>query len=478
MTKHSNQKVRTLPDAPCRRSSCRRNVVGLALVILAVIGFGSFASASEAGDASSLSPAIPAVPDSPSDLSGSRPITGDAFSMVSGTIDEMVSGIFLLLFSLGGVEEPAAAIHEEAASPVEVLPEEGTFSEESGENALVSAPPGPDSTEWKEQGPAIENSTASDPSSGQEILITAAPTLSYGGIFVKSLPSGAAISIDGKRINADTPKVVFGLREGSHTVKISNENKVFSVTDQQVWVSRGIISRIMFDCSPAMKKSVEIRSDTYKGDMFTVNGKYPAFRIPSRVTIRKTASYLTILHNDSYLTREISDYLATKDAIEIWSSPVTFGRIQVRSDPAGADILVDGFLPGQKTPCIVENLSEGRHLIAVSMPGFLPDEKEITVLHDPSREFDGEVTLYLTPYGSGELSVKSTPPGASVAIDSISLTQETPCTFPYLTMGGYSMKVTSGEEDTTIDFEIAPGMVTEYECDFEKDVFRQRQYRI
>lgn len=261
-------------------------------------------------------------------------------------------------------------------------------------------------------------------------------------------------------------------------MKISNENKVFSVTDQQVWVSKGIISRVMFDCSPAMKKSVEIRSDTYKGDMFTVNGKYPAFRIPSRVTIRRPASYLTIHHNDSYLTREISDYLATKDVIEIWSSPVTFGRIQVRSDPAGADILVDGFLPGQKTPCIVENLSEGRHLIAVSMPGFLPDEKEITVLHDPSREFDGEMTLYLTPYGSGELSVKSTPPGASVAIDSISLTQETPCTFPYLTMGGYSMKVTSGEEDTTIDFEIAPGMVTEYECDFEKDVFRQRQYRI
>ena len=261
-------------------------------------------------------------------------------------------------------------------------------------------------------------------------------------------------------------------------MKISNENKVFSITDQQVWVSKGIISRVMFDCSPAMTKSVEIRSDTYKGDMFTVNGKYPAFRIPSRVTIRKPASYLTILHNGSYLTREISDYLATKDAIEIWSSPVIFGRIQVRSDPDGADILVDGFLPGQKTPCIVENLSEGRHLIAVSMPGFRPYEKEITVLHDPSREFDGEVTLYLTPYGSGELSVKSTPPGASVAIDSISLTQKTPCTFPYLTMGGYSMKVTSGEEDTTIDFEIAPGMVTEYECDFEKDVFRQRQYRI
>ncbi len=478
MTEHSHRAVRASRDASFIRSSCRRDVVGLALVILVVIGSGSFASASEVAHTSSPSPVIPAVPGSPPDLSGPGPAPGDAFSLVSGTLDDLMSGIFLLLFSLGGVEEPAVVIHEETASPVDVLPEEGTFSEEPGEDTLVSALPEPDSTEWMEPGPVTENSTDVTPSSGQEIPITPAPTLSYGGIFVNSLPSGAAISIDGKRINAATPKVVFGLREGSHTVKISNENKVFSITDQQVWVSKGIISRVMFDCSPAMKKSVEIRSDTYKGDMFTVNGKYPAFRIPSRVTIRKPASYLTILHNGSYLTREISDYLATKDAIEIWSSPVIFGRIQVRSDPDGADILVDGFLPGQKTPCIVENLSEGRHLIAVSMPGFLPDEKEITVLHDPSREFDGEVTLYLTPYGSGELSVKSTPPGASVAIDSISLTQKTPCTFPYLTMGGYSMKVTSGEEDTTIDFEIAPGMVTEYECDFEKDVFRQRQYRI
>jgi len=194
--------------------------------------------------------------------------------------------------------------------------------------------------------------------------------------------------------------------------------------------------------------------------------------------IRRPASYLTILHNDSYLTREISDYLSAKDAIEIWSSPVTLGRIQVRSDPAGADILVDGFLPGQKTPSTVENLSEGRHTVAVSMPGFLPDEKEIMVLHDPSREFDNELTFYLTPYGFGQLSVESDPPGASVAIGTISLTQKTPCTFPHLIMGGYSMKVTSGDETKNIDFEIAPGMVTEYECDFEKDVFRQRQYRI
>lgn len=40
------------------------------------------------------------------------------------------------------------------------------------------------------------------------------------------------------------------------------------------------------------------------------------------------------------------------------------------------------------------------------------------------------------------------------------------------------MKVTAGDEAKNIEFEIAPSMVTEYVCDFEQDVFRQRNSRI
>lgn len=40
------------------------------------------------------------------------------------------------------------------------------------------------------------------------------------------------------------------------------------------------------------------------------------------------------------------------------------------------------------------------------------------------------------------------------------------------------MNVTLGDEAKNIDFKIAPGMVTDYECDFEQDVFRQGNSRI
>lgn len=411
-----------------------------------------------------------------------EPVTGpgETNSMFPGPIGDFFSGIFAMLFAIGGVPDQAPAGNPPASAPtVAATPDGGTSAEAAGQGSPVPTVPeqapqeSPDDDAW------VQDSTATGDAGDEEwISGTTAASSPYGGIYINSIPGGAGITIDGKSLSTETPKTIFGLREGSHTVRISNEKKLYSITDQQVWIYRGILSSVTFDTTPGMKKPVEIKSGPYSGDPFTLNGKYPAYRIPAGITLKKAGSYITILHEGSFLSNEISDYLNPMDVVEIRSSPTAFGRIQVRSDPAGADVLVDGFPSGQKTPCIVENLSEGRHTLALSMLGYLPFEKEFMVLDDPRSEIDDDATFTLTPYAYGELTVESTPPGATVLIDKMNFRKTTPCTFPYMTIGSYSMKVTSGDKSRNVEFEIKPRTGNKFEFDFGHDTFLQREYGI
>ena len=442
---------------------------------------------------------------------------GGVFGMLPGPIRDILDGIFGAIFAIGGVETPetGTGVDQVSAGPSgnaqEGNGQTAENTEYTGSSPLQADhsgnPEGVVLTEDSSQEPADSGAVPGESASadaatgsvssddqnnpwvtGQETgagtadddWITGAQEVSspYGGIYVSSIPSGATITIDGKSLNAATPKAVFGLREGSHTVRISNEQGLFSVTDQPVWVYRGLLSTVAFDTAPGMRKPVSVVSDTFSGDQYTVNGKYPVYTIPSGVTLRKSGSYLTILHDGCYVSREISDFINSGATVEIRPSQTSFGAVRVNSDPAGADVLVDGFPYTEKTPCVVPNLSEGRHTFSVSMLGYLPGEQTVTVLDDPSANVDGEVMLRLSPYAYGELAVESTPPGATVQIDKVNSRQTTPFVFSYMTIGSYSMTVTYGGTVKSVDFDITPGTRLVYSFDFDRDTVRHRSERM
>jgi hypothetical protein len=441
---------------------------------------------------------------------------GGVFGMLPGPIRDILDGIFGAIFAIGGVETPetgtgADHISEGPSGNAQEgngqTPENTEYTESSPHQADISGNPegvvltGDSSQEPADSGTVPGESASADAATGSvppddqnnpwitgqetgagsaDDWVTGAQSVSspYGGIYVSSIPSGATITIDGKSLNAATPKAVFGLREGSHTVRISNEQGLFSVTDQPVWVYRGLLSTVTFDTAPGMRKPVNVVSDTFSGDQYTVNGKYPVYTIPSGVTLRKSGSYLTIRHDGCYISREISDFINSGATVEIRPSETSFGAVRVNSDPAGADMLVDGFPYAEKTPCVVPNLSEGRHTISVSMLGYLPGEQIVTVLDDPSADIDGETMLRLSPYAYGELVVESTPPGAAVQIDKVNSRQTTPFVFSYMTIGSYSMTVTYGGTVKSVDFDITPGTRLVYSFDFDRDTVRHRSERM
>ncbi|MFA5295805.1 MAG: PEGA domain-containing protein [Methanoregulaceae archaeon] len=306
--------------------------------------------------------------------------------------------------------------------------------------------------------------TTGEPGSGDD------SSLQYGGVYIHSYPSGIPIVLDGKTLEAPTPKIVFGLSEGLHTVKISNDRKIFSVTEKKVWVYKGIISRVEFNIDPKITdRKITIQSDSYfSGDEFTVNGKYPVYTIPTSITVDRPESFITIHHNGSYIRRDISSFIYTGDTMNLLFSTDYFdstsGRIRVLSDPDGADVLVDGFPTGLKTPCVIENLSDGVHYFAISKPGYIPQEKSFRVMFDPRNDIEGEVKASLDPYVYGELAANSSPTGATVVIDKYNFRRKTPCVLPFMPIGSYSMKVSQGGTTRNVEFIIKPK--TRIEFDF------------
>jgi PKD repeat protein len=57
---------------------------------------------------------------------------------------------------------------------------------------------------------------------------------------------------------------------------------------------------------------------------------------------------------------------------------LTKGKISISSQPSGAQVYVDNIVKG-KTPCLIEDVSAGKHTISVEMQGYTPWSMEVDV---------------------------------------------------------------------------------------------------
>nr|WP_319540232.1 PEGA domain-containing protein [uncultured Methanospirillum sp.] len=114
------------------------------------------------------------------------------------------------------------------------------------------------------------------------------------------------------------------------------------------------------------------------------------------------------------------------------------GTIQVTSDPAGATVTCDG-TDTRTTPHTYQEVSPGRHEIAISLDGYLPYSTTISVASGAESVVSAALTQEKTKT-TGSLSVSSDPTGATVTIDGTQ-TKKTPCTYTNLQPGTYSVEI-------------------------------------
>ena len=91
----------------------------------------------------------------------------------------------------------------------------------------------------------------------------------------------------------------------------------------------------------------------------------------------------------------------------------TYGRVDITSDPQGADILIDLIEYGV-TPKTIEKIETGYHNLILNYPGYERLQKRIMVVEGQTLS----VSEFLVPK-TGSLSIITEPPGANVYLDNI-----------------------------------------------------------
>jgi len=286
-----------------------------------------------------------------------------------------------------------------------------------------------------------------------------------GGFYVESYPSGGEISIDGSKTGLVTPHVVYGVREGSHTIKVTYEMEGSEVYTTKAWVYRGALSRVELGGGNHVSRAITITSDEYKGAYFTVDGTYPRYRIPATVNVRTWQGFITLSWNDTYLSIPVPDTLP--DGATFLVRPVEPSSItlSVESDPPAALMFIDGF-PGLSTPAVIPGISSGRHRIALALDDHIPVDQEIMVMDDPGRKIDASFRGVLVPYVSGSVSLKSLPEGAQVYINNRNTGLKTPVVIDHLPIGEMLLKVKYEKVTREPDIMILPGKTVEYTARF------------
>ncbi len=132
--------------------------------------------------------------------------------------------------------------------------------------------------------------------------------------------------------------------------------------------------------------------------------------------------------------------------------------VQFLTEPAGAEVTVDGNSSlACKTPCMLP-LSGGRHAVTVQLPGYRPYPRVFNVPQD------GDVFLRLSKV-AGTLIVTSEPPGASIELDGVMQGKRTPAEFNVMP-GTHHVKVARGGAFLDFDVQVHDGEITKKTVDF------------
>lgn len=186
--------------------------------------------------------------------------------------------------------------------------------------------------------------------------------------------------------------------------------------------------------------------------MPVLNGQTPANNAQLRVTTTPEGATVTcdgILQDKSPVTVgnlapgvhliqiEYPGFVKTRRTVEIAARQKAAidvklehetGLVLIQSSPDGAELFVDGGARG-KAPLIITDLPMGRYRVKATKMGFLPRESDLII----EKRAPQKLVMALES-DSASLNISSTPPGASVTVNGLSV-GVTPCVAERLPSG-------------------------------------------
>ena len=238
----------------------------------------------------------------------------------------------------------------------------------------------------------------------------------YGTIYVETSPSGAVISLDGE-VRGRAPVTITGLWPGSYTItaELAGYQKYKSETTLSGPTRTSVYCRLEPD-------------DSGKG-LYVVSTPEPAKIYLDGILKGETPLLLSDAASGSHTLQ------VKRSGYNEWKSTVWFPEsgtktiaavlnqntdefpqgINVTSNPAGAEVLLDGLKKGN-TPITLNNIAAGIHIVEIGYPGYTSWKSTVDV---PESVFK-VISINLTPKPErlpGSITVRSDPGNALVTLD-------------------------------------------------------------
>lgn len=316
--------------------------------------------------------------------------------------------------------------------------------------------------------PVPEMMADDEPAGGTAVAAPEAgtPTLT-GGLFVETVPSDAWITLDGTATGKKSPALFAGLKEGVHRIGVSS-SLTGDARSATAWVYPGAAVPVFFDFSRSLPETtVRVESGAAAPVAFATNGELPEVTTPAEVTVSDTNSFVAVTSGAGYRTYPL-EYHRDPETLVLSNAACGACTVRVTSDPAGAEVILDGRRTGETTPAEIPCVSPGRHRVICSLPGYYPDGQVITVA-DRSGSPDAEVGVTFEPYSNGALAVTTEPAGAKLYLYDRYTGLVTPATIPWLPIGTYEIGLSTADETMVREVTVLPDTVTEYAFRFSEE---------
>jgi hypothetical protein len=191
-------------------------------------------------------------------------------------------------------------------------------------------------------------------------------------------PEGASIFIDGEDKGL-TPFQGF-LKTGKHKVKIEKEG--FEPIEREIVVEKG--KKNIFDfafASLTPAKEIPIEKKAEEKPMVKERMEKP----------RKSTKLLYIV--GGLAVAGVAGYFLLRGGKKEEKKEEDFGSIDVKSDPTGARIYLDGSDTGRETDTVLTNVKVGTHSITLKKPRCLDYNTNVTVYKNQTAKVDAKLLL-------------------------------------------------------------------------------------
>ena len=266
--------------------------------------------------------------------------------------------------------------------------------------------------------------------SGKVTSVVATLVYYFGNISAGSVPSGAQVTVNGESVGV-TPVYLSNLTPGKYNVS-------FSLADHLPY---NVIATVYSGKTTVLKPTLTY----YFGNMTLitkpagatalVNGVAVSGVTPLTVVNLPPGAYNVSLSLENYVTYNKSVIVYNgKNTILNQALTYYFGSLALNSRPSGASVSVND-APVGVTPKTLSNLNPGKYNVSFTLADYL--------VYNVSATVNSGLTTTLNPtlvWVYGNLSVTSTPTGASVTVDGVAQ-GVTPKIVPGLNPGVHNVTV-------------------------------------